>query len=114
MGDPNKWCKNQIYRYGHRDRCTRDATDTDGLCNVCRSAIRRGERQRDAAAARRDAHNVKVDAAVDSLAQLPAAAEARIGHNRVTGFGYNPDRVEVSREWLLAVVRNAQLRGFLA
>jgi len=106
MRDPNKWCNNRIYRYGHRSQCTREATDTDGLCNVCRSARRRGERQRDAAAARRDAHHAKVDAAVDSLAQLPAAAEARIGHNRVTGFGYDPDRVEVSREWLLGVVRN--------
>ena len=113
MSDPNKRCKHRIYRYGYRgqlllDQCTRDATDTDGLCNVCRSAIRRGERQRDAAAARRDAHNAEVDAAVDSLAQLPAAAEARL-HFNSSGFSYDPDRVEVSREWLLAIVRNTQL-----
>lgn len=96
MSDPNKRCKHRIYRYG-RGQCPRDATDTDGLCNVCRSAIRRGERQRDA-----------VDAAVDSLAQLPAAAEARL-HFNSSGFSYDPDRVEVSREWLLAIVRNTQL-----
>jgi hypothetical protein len=40
MGDPDKWCKHRIYRDGHRSRCTRNATDTDGLCNVCRSEAR--------------------------------------------------------------------------